>query len=99
MTIRSVRIEYTVRSSADLDAVKARISEFVAGIKAHDSRHFYTSFQIGQTRQFVHVGMLEESRVADLQAQPWFGGFTAFLREHTEQPPTVTGLAPVASTR
>jgi hypothetical protein len=99
MPTRTVRIDYTIRDGVELDTVKARIGEFVAGIRGHDAAHRYTSYQhVAAPRQFTHVGTFDD-RVTDLQAQPFFGAFTAFLREHCEHGPVVTQLAEVASTR
>ena len=99
MAIRNVRIDYTIREGVDLEAVKREIRAFVAGIQAHDPAHRYTSYQHADApRRFTHVGALTE-RVADLQAQPFFGAFTAFIKERAEEGPVVTALGEVASTR
>ena len=98
--MKYVLIEYTLRDDVDLARVKGAIAEFVAGIKAHHVSHEYTSFQHPQTpRRFTHVGAFEDGRTAELQAQPWFGRFTAFLRTCCASGPDVSMLEKVATTR
>lgn len=98
--MKIVRIQYTIREGVDLDEVKARIATFVAGIAQHDPGHRYTSHQVtASPREFVHIGAMAADRTADLQAQPFFGAFSGYLREHCEKGPDVTWLEEVASTR
>ncbi len=98
--MKIVRIDYTVRDDVDLDQVKAAIAKFIAGIRAHDASHQYTSFvHVASPRQFTHLGIIAADRLADLQAQPFFGDFAGFLRAHCVRGPEVTWLDQVASTR
>ena len=98
--MKQIRIEYTLKPTADLALVKQRITAFVAGLKEHRATIHYTSFQHAQSPlRFTHVGAFDDAQVADLQAQPFFGSFTAFLREQAEVGPEVAGLVEVASTR
>jgi hypothetical protein len=98
--IRSVRIEYTVRPDVDLDELTGAIAEFVAGIRAHNSEHRYTSYQQSEDhRSFVHIAELVEEVVPALQAEPFFSRFTSFLRQRCAKGPDVTELARVASAR
>jgi hypothetical protein len=98
--MKIARIEYTIREDIALDEVEAAIATFVAGIRAHDAGHDYTSYRnAGAPRQFVHIGRMRSDRLADLQAQPFFGEFSSFLRDRCERGPEVTWLAEVASTR
>lgn len=98
--MKIVRIDYTIRDDVDLGGVKAAIAEFVAGIRGHDPDHRYTSYQLSATpRRFMHVGSIAADRLPDLQAQPFFGAFTAFLRERCAHGPEVTWLDEVASAR
>lgn len=97
--MKLVRIQYTIREGVDLSTVKAEISRFVAGIAAHSAEHRYTSYQsVEAPRQFVHLGAFGD-QLEDLQAQPFFGAFAAFLRERCESGPAVTPLEVVASTQ
>lgn len=97
--MKQIRIEYTLRSTADLALVKQRIAEFVAGLREHRATTYYASFQHAQSPlRFTHVGAFDEASLPDLQAQPWFGAFTAFLREQSEVGPEVAQLVEVAST-
>jgi quinol monooxygenase YgiN len=97
--MRLITIEYTVRADVSLDEVKAHISAFVAGIHRQHAGHRYTSCQRpAEPRRFVHFAEIVESEAAALQAEPFFGEFTAYLRAHCEAPPLVTTLAKVAST-
>ncbi len=98
--MKYVLIEYTLRDDIEIKAVKGAIAEFVANIKRHHPTNVYTSFQHqASPRRFTHVGAFEEAQTADLQAQPWFGQFTAYLRTCCDGGPTVTMLDKVASTR
>lgn len=95
-----VRVEYHVRGDVDLDELKREIAGFVAGIREHRADHLYTSYQdIKDARHFVHVGDFAAEAVPGLQAQAFFGRFTAFLRERCVVGPEVTMLAKMASTR
>lgn len=97
--MKQIRIEYTLKSTADLALVKQRITQFVSGLREHRATRLYTSFQHAQSPlRFTHVGAFDEAHLADLQAQPWFGAFTAFLRENTDVGPEVAQLVEVAST-
>lgn len=97
---KNVRVDYTVRDDIALDEVTAAIREFVAGIAAHDPDHRYVSYQHATNpRSFTHVGSIAASRLADLQAQPFFGAFGAFLRARTERGPEVIWLEEVATAR
>jgi hypothetical protein len=97
--MKQIRIEYTLKSNADLALVKQRITQFVSALREHRATKHYTSFQHAQSPlRFTHVGAFDEAHIADLQAQPWFGAFTAFLREHAEVGPEVAQLVEVAST-
>jgi quinol monooxygenase YgiN len=97
---RHVRIEYRVREDIDLDRLAASIGEFVAGMRAHDGSHDYTSYRDAKDpRHFVHVGHFEATAAATLQTQPFFQAFTAHLKEACASGPDVTQLVPVASTR
>src|SRR5258705_6458840 len=98
-TTKTVRIDYTLRDDVDLAEVTARIAEFVAALGAHPATRHYASYQHATApRQFTHVGAFGDG-LADLQAQPFFGAWTAFLRERCEHGPVVTQLVAVASTR
>jgi hypothetical protein len=95
-----VLVDYVVRPDVELPDVTAAIARFVAGIGAHDPGHRYTSYQLAkEPRRFVHVGEIDAVRLPDLQAQPFFTSFSAFLRERCEQGPRVTWLQTVASAR
>lgn len=97
--MRTVRIDYTLRDDVDVAEVTANIARFVASLGAHPATRHYTSYQhAAAPRQFTHVGSFTGD-VAELQAQPWFGEFTGFLRARCEHGPVVTQLAEVASTR
>lgn len=96
---RNVRIEYRVRDDVDLDELHGKIGEFVAGLRAHDERTSYTSYQdLEDPRHFVHIGEFEEDKLPALQESPFFKAFTATLRERCVTPPAVTRTKPVAST-
>jgi quinol monooxygenase YgiN len=98
--LRCVRIEYTIRPEVGLDEVKAAITQFVDGIRAHDEGNRYTSYQLADDeRRFVHVGEFAEDVVGTLQEQTFFRQFSSFLRERCAEGPTVTTLARVASAR
>jgi hypothetical protein len=97
--MKQIRIEYTLKSTADLALFKQRVTQFVSGLREHKATKLYTSFQHAQNPlRFTHVGAFDEAHLPDLQAQPWFGGFTAFLREQAEVGPEVAQLVEVAST-
>lgn len=97
--MRTVRIDYTLRDDVDVAEVTAGIAKFVAGLAAHPATRHYTSYQhAAAPRQFTHVGSFGDG-LTDLQAQPFFGEFTGFLRARCEHGPVVTQLAEVASTR
>jgi len=99
MSDKHVRIEYRIRDDVDLGAVTAAIAGYVDGIRAHDAGHRYVSYRAADdARAFVHIGAIDVDRLADLQAQPFFGAFSAYLRERCAVGPHVTFLAPVAST-
>lgn len=98
--MKQIRIEYTLKPNADLALVKQRITAFVAGLKEHRATVHYTSFQhAGSPLRFTHVGAFHDEHVADMQAQSFFGSFTAFLREQAEVGPEVAQLVEVASTK
>lgn len=98
--MKQLRIEYTLRSTADLALVKQRIAQFVQGLQEHRATKHYTSFQHASSPlRFIHVGAFDEAHLPDLQAQPWFGAFSAFLREQAEVGPEVAQLVEVASTK
>ncbi|HWM89015.1 MAG TPA: hypothetical protein VNO33_24355 [Kofleriaceae bacterium] len=98
--LKIVRIEYAVRPDVDLDELTGAIGEFVAGIHAHDPGHRYTSYQLREdSRRFVHIGEFDAETLPGLQAEAFFGRFTAFLRERCAAGPEVTALTRVASTR
>jgi quinol monooxygenase YgiN len=97
---RHVRIEYRVREDVDLDRLAASIGAFVAGMRAHDGSHDYTSYRDAKDpRHIVHVGHFAPAAAATLQTQPFFQAFTAHLKEACASGPDVTQLVPVASTR
>ena len=98
--MKIVRIDYTLRDDASIDALKAAIATFVAGIRAHHPSHEYTSFQsTASPRRFTHLGKFEPSRLPDLQAQPFFGQFSAFLKAQCASGPDATWLEEIATTR
>jgi len=97
--MKYVLIEYTLRDDVDISTVKGAIAEFVGNIKAHHASNEYTSFQRQGTRSFTHMGTFDDAHTADLQAQPWFGKFSAFLRTACANGPNVSMLDKVATTR
>jgi len=99
MTTKTVRIEYTIRDGVDLAEITAGVAGFVRELAAHPATRHYASYQHASApRQFTHIGSFGEG-LADLQARPFFGAWTAFLRDRCEHGPVVTQLAEVASTR
>ncbi|MCW3100117.1 MAG: hypothetical protein JWL77_5735 [Chthonomonadaceae bacterium] len=97
--MKSVCIQYTIRPDVDLDELKRAITEFVAGINAHDPRHRYTSFQHAEDpRRFVHIGEFVEEAPPTFQEEPFFQHFTAYLRERCASGPEVSSLERVAFT-
>lgn len=98
--MKSVRIDYTIREGVEPSEVTSAIEAFVAGIRAHHPEHRYTSYRHSKDpRRFTHVGDLVEQVLPDLQAQPFFTRFSAFLRERCETGPDVTWIVTVASAR
>jgi hypothetical protein len=94
-----IRVDYIVKPGVDLNELETAITEFVAGIRSHNPRHRYTSFQHPADRlRFIHIGELVEDVLPDLQKQSFFEHFTAYLRERCSVGPEVTRLDRVAST-
>lgn len=99
-TMKSIRIDYTIRPEVDLDELKHAIGEFVAGIGAQHPENLYTSFQyVKDPRRFTHVAELVEESVPAIQEAPFFHRFTTYLRERCAAGPEVAWIDPVASTR
>jgi quinol monooxygenase YgiN len=97
---KHVRIEYRLRPNVDVEAYWRRLKEFVAAMRAHDPSHEYTAFRdANDDRHFVHVGHFDPAIAEQMQAQPWFAAYTTHLRTLTVEPPNVTMLNTIASTR
>jgi hypothetical protein len=96
--MKCVRIEYRLRPEVSVDEAKAAIADFVSAIAVHHPDHRYTSFQsIDNPQEFLHVGELVEDTIADLQSQPFFQKFSAYLRSHCDNPPKAKFFKRVAS--
>lgn len=96
---RYIRIDYTVKPDVNIEELKREIGEFVNGFRAHHHQHRYTSLQhASDPLRFTHFGEVVEEATHDLQQQPFFLHFTAYLREKCSSGPEVTRLNRVAST-
>jgi hypothetical protein len=98
--MKNVMIQYTLHDDADLDAVKAAITGFVGGLHETSDRIHYTSYEKTEpARSFVHIGYFpDEATVKEAQSRPFFGEFSAFLKQRCAEGPGVTWLSTVAST-
>lgn len=98
--MRRVLVEYTVREDADLAEVESQIGEFVSGIRGLGVGIDYTSHRRKDApRSYAHLGIIPtEEAAAALQAAPFFGRFTSYLKEKCVSPPKATALDVVAST-
>lgn len=96
---RNIRIDYRVRDDVDLEELHGKIAAFVKGLREHDERTLYTSYEDAEdSRHFVHIGEFEEDKLPSLQDAEFFKEFTAILRARTVNPPQVTRTKKVAST-
>ena len=96
---RHVRIEYTLKPEIEIDAYKAEVGQFVAGIRADHAGHVYTVYQHEENaRRFTHLGSFDADLVPAMQKQPFFQKFTAYLREAAIGGPDVQRVGPVVST-
>lgn len=98
--MKRVMIRYTLKAGTDLEAFEAEIQGFVAKMHAFEASFHYTSFALGERgKDYAHVGIFPDvDRLAELQAQDFFGAFAAFLNSVAQEGPSVTPLSQVAST-
>ena len=98
--MKQVMIQYTLKDDADIDDVKTGIGRFVSGLRETSEQIRYTSYEKNEpARSFVHIGYFpDEATVKEAQSRPFFGEFSAFLKERCAEGPGVTWLTTVAST-
>lgn len=98
--MKRVMIRYTLKDGIDLKNFESQVGGFVSQMHAFEASFHYTSYALGApAKDYAHVGIFPDSdRLAEMQAQDFFGDFAAYLKSVAETGPSVTVLSQVAST-